>query len=217
MGRAKQGLELPPKALQGREEARLGFGAAQQTRQRRLVADRVGAGIIAPQQADVAGDVTGDHRHAGDDGLGNHVGAALLSGTDHHGPGLGQFAAHPPSRHFAEPPVAGVPGHLGGGLFGEVGGVGLAQVGDPELRFGRQEPGRQGGPERVFLGAQVADDTDFEVPLGRAPRAGQGQGRLAHHMELAAKRARQRLADEVVQADQGVRHLHGAQRLLRVR
>ena len=188
-------------ALQRVEERWLRFGALQQTRQRRLIADRVVAGIVAPQEAHVSGDVTGDHRHAGDDGLGNHIGAALLIGTNHHQPGLCQFAAHPPPRHFAEPPVAGIHGHLGGGLAGEVWCVCLAQVNDPESRGGRQAPGRQSRPKGVLLVAQVADDTDIEGPLSRAPWTRQGQGGLADHMELLSERRRQRLADEIMQAD----------------
>ena len=82
--------------------------------------------------------------------------------------------------------------------------------------MGGQPPGRQSRAEWVLLVAQVADDTDIEAPLGRAPRARQGQCRLADDVKFFSERHRQRLADQVVQADQSIRHCHDAQRPFRV-
>ena len=91
-------------------------------------------GKARAEQADIAIDVTGDHRHAGNDGLRNHVGTAFLVGADDHQVSFGKFSAYPPGRHFAEPVVAGIAAHFFFGLAGKGVGVCFSEMQDTELR-----------------------------------------------------------------------------------
>ena len=114
------------RAMQAREELRTGLDLAQQPRQRRGVADREIAGIVAAEQADRAVDARGQHRHAGGDGFGYDVGAALAERRQHHGPRAAEQAPDLRARPVAAPEVAWIGLHLGLGAIAAHCGVSAA-------------------------------------------------------------------------------------------
>src|SRR5205823_14702186 len=77
---ALRGKEIAPprdRRAQSGEKARLGFDASQQPGKRRRIPDREIARIIPAEQSDRAVDPGRQHRNAGYDRFGNHVGAAF--------------------------------------------------------------------------------------------------------------------------------------------
>ena len=112
--------------------------------------------------------------------------------------------------------VTRVAGHFGARLCGPGRVDGLAQVNDPEARRSGHAADGERGAQGVLFVPQVTDDADVEVAHGRPAGSGQGQGGLVDDVQFRAETRRDGLEDQVVQADQGVGHVHGEQRRLGV-
>ena len=141
--------------------------ARQQRRQRGLVAERVIAGIVFAEQADIAGNGGGDDRHACGYRFGHHVRAAFHAARDHH-----RVAAREPAHRtgvieFAQPAIARLGAHQRARLRAHFRRHRLAKLHHADRAL-RQVCERLGGAKRVFLIAQVADHGREEIAARRS-------------------------------------------------